>query len=191
MITLLAGEETGEARNLFSNNLTESILRTIGMREVLGPNDRVALERAKNSIHENVVLPAIELGDKLACAIDRFYLDIQSYWSEPCGPQTRLFRDLANLDCRNFGKGPPRFRLDKMQKKLSETEIKNRLRIICPAIPAMIMTEACDKTWGPPTVLVKEQIWVAWDQEEAPTLSSEEQGYFWLLYNGYANSLAC
>ncbi|KAL1860362.1 hypothetical protein Daus18300_009275 [Diaporthe australafricana] len=189
MIALLAREETEYARNIFSNNLIESIIRAIGLRPILGPGDPVAFEQARNSLRENVVLPAIELGDKIACAIDKFSMGVQSYWSEPCGPQTRLIHDLENLDCRNFGKGSPRFRLDKIKPKPSEDELNSRLRIICPAIPALILTEACDKTWGPRTVLVKEQIWVAWDQEEAPKACSEEhQGYFWLLYHGYASS---
>ncbi|KAI3391283.1 hypothetical protein diail_7642 [Diaporthe ilicicola] len=185
MTAILAQEKTQRIRHDFSHGLADSIIRAISLEAILGSNNQAALEDARSAIREKVVLPAIELGDKMICAIDKFSLDVQSYWSQPCAFRARFFRDLEKLDCKNLAREPPRFKLNKIQKlkKLSEDAIKSRLRIICPAVPALILKETHDKDYGPPTTLVKQEVWVAWNEEEAPKLSSEQLGYFWFLYN--------
>lgn len=183
LTAILAREETKALRDDFSYALTHFIIRSIGLSEILGPNNQAALDTAIVSIRQDVVLPAIELGDKMACAIDKYSMEVSSYWSVPCVFQTQFFRDLGNLDCRNLSGNPPRFRLEKMQKQLSDDEIRDHLKAICPAIPALLLTEVDDRTWGPPTILVKEQVWVAWPSRRNSTLRPEEQGFFWFLYN--------
>ncbi|KAG6354697.1 hypothetical protein INS49_004715 [Diaporthe citri] len=183
LAAILAREETQAFRDDFSHVLTHFIIRSIGLAEVLGPNKQAALDIAAISIRQDVVLPAIELGDKMLCAIDKYSLDVSSYWSVPCAFQTQFFRDLENLDCKNLSGDPPRFKLEKMQKRLSDDEIKDQLKAICPAIPALLLTEVDDRTWGPPTILVKEQVWVAWHSRRNLTLRPEERGFFWFLYN--------
>lgn len=162
MTALLAREETQAVRDDFSHVLADIIIREIDSVAPLGSKNQAALDAATLSIRQNVVLPAIELGDKMASAIDKYSLEVPPYWYEPYDFQTRFFRDLGNLDCKNFGEGPPRFRLEKMQKKWSDDEIRSQLRAICPAIPALVLTEVDDSKWGPPTILVKQQVWVSW-----------------------------
>lgn len=180
---MLAREETQAFRDDFSHMLASRIVRLIGLTALLGPNNRATLDTATSSIRQDVVLPAIQLGDMMACAIDRYFLDIPSYWSNNSVLQTQFFRDLGTLDCRNFGDGPPRFRLEKMRTKFSDAEIKRQLRAICPAIPALMLMEVDEKEWGPPTILVKQQVWVSWHPKRTLASCSEGQGYFWFLYN--------
>lgn len=186
MTAILAREETQALRADFSNALANFVVRAIGLEAILGPNSQAALDAAAISIRQNVVLPAIELRDKMACAIDKYSFEVPSYWSEPCVFQTHFFRDLGNLDCKNFGEGPPRFRLEKMQKQLSANEIKRQLRAICPAIPALVLTEIDNSTWGSPTILVKQQVWVSWHPGKKLSLRNEDRGYFWFFYNSEA-----
>lgn len=187
LTAILAREETQALRDVFSHVLTQFIIRSIGLAEILGPNNQAALDAATVSIRQDVVLPAIELGDKMACAIDKYSTNISSYWSVPCVFQAQFFRDLGNLDCKNLAGDPPRFRLEKMQKQLSDDEIKDRLRAICPAIPALLLTEVDDRTWGPPTTLVKQQVWVVWHSRRNSTTRPQEHGFFWFLYNQEAS----
>lgn len=188
MTAILARKETLALRDDFSHALTNSIIRSICLAEILGPSNQAALDAATISIRQDVVLPVIELGDKMASAIDKYSMDVSSYWSVPCAFQTPFFRDLGNLDCKNLTGDPPRFRLEKMQKQLSDDEIKDRLKAICPAIPALILTEVDDRTWGPPTILVKQQVWVAWHTRRNSILRPEERGFFWFLYNREASN---
>lgn len=183
MAAFLAREEVKAFREDFSIVLTDLIIQAIGLEEILGPNHHAALDTATISIRRDVVVPAFELGTKMACAIDKYSLDVPRYWSEPCAFQNQLFHDLGNLDCKNFGDGPPMFRLEKMQKQFSDDEIKNQLRAICPAIPALVLTEVDDNAWGPPTVLVKQQVWVSWHSKRDSRPQHEEQGFFWFLYH--------
>lgn len=180
---LLVREETHALRDDFSYSLTRVIVRGIGLEALLGPNNQVALDAATVSLRQEVVLPAIELRDKMACAIDKFSLDVPPYWSKPCALQAEFHHDLANLDCRNFGDGPIRLRLEKMQAHMSDDEIKLRLRPICPAIPALTLKEADDKTWGPRIILVKQQVWAFLHPKVESPPRQETQGFFWLLYN--------
>lgn len=189
MIAILAREETQALRTDFSHALANFMVRAIGLTAILGPNSQAALDAATASIRQDVVLPAIELGDKIACAIDKYSLEVPSYWSEPCIFNTHFFRDLGNLDCKNFGEGPPRFRLEKMKKQLSAHEITSQLKAICPAIPALVLTEVDDSSWGPPTMLVKQQVWVSWHPNRKPSLNNEDRGYFWFFYNSEASQL--
>lgn len=183
LTAIVAREETQALRNDFSHVLTHFIIRSIGLTEILGPNNQAAIEAAIVSIRQDIVLPAIELGDKMACAIDKYSLSVSRYWSEPCVFQTQFFRDLGNLDCKNLSGDPPRFRLEKMQKQLSDDEVKDQLRAICPAIPALLLTEVDDRTWGLPTILVKQQVWVSWNSRKSSTPRLQEQGFFWFLYH--------
>lgn len=180
---ILAREETQAVRSDFSHVLASSIVRAIGLADLFGPNRQAAQDAATISIRQDVVLPAIELGDMIACAIDKYSLCTASYWYGPCNFQTNFFRDLGNLDCKNFGDGPPRFKLEKMQTQLSDNEIRSQLKAICPAIPALMLTEVDDTAWGPPTILVKPQVWVSWPHKQTGTLRPKEQGFFWFLYN--------
>lgn len=183
LTAILAREETRALRNDFSHVLTHLIIRSIGLAEILGSNNQAGVEKAIISIRQDVVLPAIELGDKMACAIDQYSLSVSRYWSEPCVFQNQFFRDLGNLDCKNLSGDPPRFRLEKMQKNFSDDEIKDHLRAICPTIPALLLTEVDDRTWGPPTILVKQQVWVSWNSRNNSTPRLQGQGFFWFLYN--------
>ena len=185
---LLGRDETQARRDIFSNALADSVVRAIGLQALLGPDNQAALDEATTSIRQEVILPAIELGDKIACAIDKFSLIFPSYWSEPCVFKGRFFHDLENLDCKNFGEGPPRFKLEKMRAQLSDREIQSQLRAICPALPALILTEVDDRTWGPPTVLVKHEVWVSWHPKKISRPRPEDHGYFWFLYNREANA---
>lgn len=187
MTAILARKETQALRDDFSHALTHFIIRSICLAEIFGPNNQAALDAATISIRQDVVVPAIELGDKMACAIDKYSMNVSSYRSVPCAFQTQFFRDLGNLDCKNLTGDPPRFRIEKMQNQLSDDEIRGRLKAICPAIPALLLTEVDDKTWGPPTTLVKEQVWVAWDSRRSSTLRPEQRGFFWFLYNRKAS----
>lgn len=184
---LLVRDETQALRDDFSYSLVRVIVRGVGLDALLGPNNQFALDAATFSLRQEVVLPAIELRDKMACAIDTFSLDVPPYWSRPCALQAEFFHDLANLDCKNFGDGPPRLRLEKMQTNMSDDEIKLRLRAICPAIPALTLKEADDKTWGPRIILVKQQVWAFLHPKvtSMPTCmpGPEKQGFFWFLYN--------
>lgn len=183
MTAILACEQTQAVRRDFSNVLAISIVRAIGLVDLLGPNNQDALYAATISVRQDVVLPAIELGDMIACAIDKYSWSIASYSSDPCILHTQFFHDLGNLDCKNFGDGPPRFRLEKMQTQLSDNEIRSQLRAICPATPALTLTELDDTAWGPLIILVKPQVWVSWHDERTGTLRPQGQGFFWFLYN--------
>lgn len=183
MTTILAREETQAIRHDFSNVLATSIVRATSLRDILGPNNLNALRAAASSLRQDVVLPAIKLGDMIACAIDKYSWSTAPYWSDPCILHTQFFHGLGNLDCKNFGDGPPRFRLEKMQRQHSDNEIRHQLRPICPAIPALTLTEVGDTAWGPPTILVKPQVWVAWHDKRPGTLRPKGQGFFWFLYN--------
>lgn len=180
---MLAREETRAVRDNFSHMLVSRIVRSIGLTALLGPINRATLDTATSSIRQDVVLPALQLGDMMACVIDRYSLDVPSYWSQNSVFQTQFFRDLGTLDCRNFGEGPPRFRLEKMRTRFSDDEIKRQLRAICPAIPALMLMEVDEKEWGPPSILVKQQVWVSWHPKRTLALGPEGQGYFWFLYN--------
>lgn len=180
---MLAREETQAIRDDFSHILSSFIIRAIGLTDLLGPNNPAALDTATIAIRQDVVLPAIQLGDMMACAIDKYSLDVPSYWSKACVFDTQFFRDLGRLDCKNFGEGPPRFKLEKMQTQWSENEIKSQLHAICPAIPALVAMEIDENAWGPPTILVKQQVWVSWHPKRTVASRSEGQGYFWFLYN--------
>lgn len=180
---LLAREETDALRGDFSDSVAWAIIHTVGLKALLGPNNQVALDAATTSLQQEVVLPAIRLRDKMDCAIDKFSLDVPPYWSKPCALQANFISDLANLDCKNFGDGPPRLSLEKMQKHMSDNEIKFRLRAICPAIPALTLKEADDKTWGPHIILVKQQVWAFLHPKMRPPPRPETQGFFWFLYN--------
>lgn len=180
---LLVREETHALRDNFSHSLARVIVRGVGLEALLGPNNHVALDAATVSLRQEIVLPAIELRDKMACAIDKFSLDVPPYWSKPCALQAEFHHDLANLDCKNFGDGQIRLRLEKMQMHMSDDEIRLRLRPICPAIPALTLEEADDKTWGPRTVLVQQQVWVFLHPKGTSMPRPEHQGFFWLLYN--------
>lgn len=183
MTAILAREETQALRHGFSHVLAISIVRAIGLGDLLGPNNVSALHAAASSVRQDVVIPAIKLGDMIACAIDKYSWSIASYWSDPCILHTQFFHDLGNLDCKNFGDGPPRFRLEKMQTQLSDNEIRSQLRAICPAIPALTLTEVDDTAWGPLTILVKPQVWVSWHDKRTVTPRPKGQGFFWFLYN--------
>lgn len=183
MTAILAREETQAVRDDFSHVLASSIVRAIGLADLLGPNNQTAQDAATISIWQDVVLPAIKLGEMIACAIDKYSWSIASYWYDPCSLHTQFFRDLGNLDCKNFGDGAPRFKLEKMQTQLSDNEIRSQLRAICPAIPALMLTEVDDTAWGPPTILVKPQVWVSWHDKRTGNLRPKPQGFFWFLYN--------
>jgi hypothetical protein len=183
-VTAILSREATQALHVeFSHVLAGAIIREVGLEALLGHSNQADLDAAKVSLREEVVMPAIKLGDNMACAIDKYSLDVPAYWSEPCMLEAEFFRDLANLDCKNFGEGPPRFRLEKMRKLLSDDEIKRRLRVICPAIPALFLTETDNRTWGPPTILVKQQVWVSLHPKIESTPRPEAKGYFWFLYH--------
>lgn len=182
---ILSRNETQTLRAGFCRILVDSIIHRIGLPALLGHSNQTALDAAESFLRQEVVLPAVELGDKMACAIDNYSLVVPPYWFEPCTFQTELFHDLPNLDCKNFGEGPPRFRLEQMRKTFSDDEIRSQLRAICPAIPALVLTEAGDRSWGSGTILVKQQVWVSWHPNKKLTPRSQEKGYFWLLYHGH------
>lgn len=181
---ILSRKETQALRAEFCRTLAESIIRAIGLPALLGHINQTALDDAETYLRQEVVLPAIELGDKIACAVDSYSMEESPYWSEPCTFQAEFFRDLPNLDCKNFGEGPPRFRYEQMRKNFSDDEIRSQLRAICPAIPALVLTEPGDRIWGPSTILVKQQVWVSWQSSKKLTQRSQEKGYFWFLYHG-------
>lgn len=182
MTAILAREETQAVRHDFSHALTFSIVRGISLVDLVGPDNLNAISAAATSFRQDVVLPAIKLGDMIACAINKYSWSTAPYWSDPCVLHTQFFHDLGNLDCKNFGDGPPRFRLEKMQTQFSDNEIRSQLRAICPAIPALTLTEVDDTAWGPPTILVKPQVWVSWNDKRRGNRRPKPQGFFWFLY---------
>ncbi|POS74751.1 hypothetical protein DHEL01_v206853 [Diaporthe helianthi] len=180
---ILSRNETQARRADFCRELAGSIIRGIGLPALLGHSSQIALEDAESFLLQEVVVPAVDLGDKMAYAIDKYSLGVPSYWTEPCMFQAEFLRDLPNLDCKNFGQGSPRFKLEQMRRTFSEDEIRCHLRAICPAIPALLLTEASDKEWGPCTILVKQQVWVSWQPKEESPQQPREKGYFWFLYH--------
>lgn len=133
-------------------------------------------------LRDKLISPAIELQDDIICAFDKFTIGTNNYKHSDQSDTSDFYDNLQNLDCKNVGKGPRRFRPDKMKPKPTNEDIRNNLRQICPTTPSLVLRETNNNDFGPPITLVKQEFLVAWDHPETPTLSVEERGFFWYLY---------
>lgn len=180
-MTLLRSPEVEINRQTFAHLSSDHLMTELCPMFLDNRNCRTQRHAAQSALRNNIVLLAIQLQDKIMCAIDMFTIERYDY-RPSSQASSSFFDDLHSLNCKNLGKGPPRFRLDKMKEKPSHSDIQKRLRKICATTPALVLRETGDTELGPPITLVKQEMLVAWDQPDDPIPAREEEGVFWMVY---------
>lgn len=177
------------ARGIFAQNCAFELLNKPELILLVFPGDLSrhsgSWSRAHTVLMEKVILPAITLQEKMLCAINHFSMEYDR--TVQTGPEWNqvFYQNLDKLDCKNLGKGRLRLTQADIKAIPSDSETKRRLIKLCAVTPALVQRETDDTSYGPPKILVKQQVLVALDADITKIRESQSPGFFRSLYLGF------
>ncbi|KAI0437835.1 hypothetical protein F4803DRAFT_570346 [Xylaria telfairii] len=128
------------------------------------------------SISSKIIEPSFKLYENFRRSEEDYYFETAE-WAKPGAqmsqnlPDGRLRELLGDLDCRNAVKSSGIFRVEKLETKTTDEELRNQLYFICSINPSLKVRGLRGNNGEESTTLLKERVLVAWDPD---TLRGED-----------------
>lgn len=190
---LLDSPGAKQIRECFADLMVDRLLVEMGLALFVDPPVSSAGQEARAALRKDIIVPAIDLQTKFMCAINKFTVEVNAH--PPISNSSERSDSTLNwddLNCKNVGEGPKRVKLDDMRHLFTDDVIQQNLKVICVRAPALTVRKAEDSHFGPPVILVKQELLVAWrvpplgsSPNEEPMLAEEDRGLMWLLFRKY------
>ncbi|KAL1839321.1 hypothetical protein VTJ49DRAFT_1649 [Mycothermus thermophilus] len=134
--------------------------------------DKEDYQHMLRNLHDNVIMPALRMHEKLMTSTHHFYLDLTTYmiWasrSQEFEPNPDFWRDVAQLRCENILQNRKPFNQSKLDPQPSMEDLFRDLVPVATVVPALKMRQVGKgDVIKEPTPVRQQQVLVAWGSVE-------------------------